>query len=91
MPGFGSEFTSEDPRCPNSLPKGQNSPQVCPYGLYAEQLSGTAFTAPRTENKRTWLYRIRPSVGHDPFRPFNKCNITHDWNGEEPDPNQVHL
>jgi Homogentisate 1,2-dioxygenase len=44
LSGFGSEFVSEDPRCPGSLPKGQNNPQKCPYGLYAEQLSGTAFT-----------------------------------------------
>jgi homogentisate 1,2-dioxygenase len=44
LSGFGSEFVSEDPRCPGSLPIGQNSPQKCPYGLYAEQLSGTAFT-----------------------------------------------
>ena len=44
MTGFGNEFASEDPRCPGSLPKAQNNPQKCPYGLYAEQLSGTAFT-----------------------------------------------
>ena len=44
MTGFGNEFSSEDPRCPGSLPKAQNNPQKCPYGLYAEQLSGTAFT-----------------------------------------------
>jgi len=44
LSGFGSEFVSEDPRCPGSLPIGQNNPQKCPYGLYAEQLSGTAFT-----------------------------------------------
>jgi homogentisate 1,2-dioxygenase len=44
LSGFGSEFVSEDPRCPGSLPSGQNNPQKCPYGLYAEQLSGTAFT-----------------------------------------------
>ena len=44
MTGFGNEFATEDSRCPNSLPVGQNSPQVCPYGLYAEQLSGSAFT-----------------------------------------------
>jgi len=44
LSGFGNEFASEDPRCPDSLPKSQNSPQVCPYGLYAEQLSGSAFT-----------------------------------------------
>ena len=42
--GFGNEFASEDPRCPGALPEGQNSPQKCPYGLYAEQLSGSAFT-----------------------------------------------
>lgn len=89
MSGFGSEFSSEDPRCPGSLPKGQNSPQKCPYGLYAEQLSGSAFTAPRVENKRSWLYRIRPSAGHAPFEPFQKGNITHNWDEQEPDPNQM--
>ncbi|XP_060521684.1 homogentisate 1,2-dioxygenase [Cylas formicarius] len=89
LSGFGSEFSSEDPRCPNSLPVGQNSPQKCPYGLYAEQLSGSAFTAPRNDNKRTWFYRIRPSVGHEPFCKFPAGNITHDWSEEEPDPNQM--
>ncbi|KOB69696.1 Homogentisate 1,2-dioxygenase, partial [Operophtera brumata] len=59
LSGFGSEFSSEDPRKPGALPEGQNSPQRCPYGLYAEQLSGTAFTAPRHENKRSWLYRCK--------------------------------
>ena len=53
MSGFGNEFASEHPKYPNSLPAGQNSPQVCPYGLYAEQLSGTAFTAPRDSNQRS--------------------------------------
>lgn len=66
--GFGNHFRSEDPRCPDALPVGQNSPQVCPYGLYAEQLSGTAFTAPREQNKRTWFYRVLPSVIHEPFK-----------------------
>ena len=42
--GFGNTFSSEDPRCPGALPEGQNNPQKCPYGTYAEQLSGTAFT-----------------------------------------------
>ena len=46
-------------------------PQICPYGLYAEQLSGSAFTAPRALNRRSWLYRIRPSVTHEPFHPIN--------------------
>ncbi|TSK98502.1 Homogentisate 1,2-dioxygenase [Bagarius yarrelli] len=52
LSGFGNEFVSEDPRCPGALPEGQNNPQVCPYGLYAEQLSGSAFTCPRGTNKR---------------------------------------
>lgn len=60
--GFGNEFESE--ALPGALPMGQNSPQRCPYGLYAEQLSGSAFTAPSHLNKRSWLYRIRPSVLH---------------------------
>ncbi|MDQ7080827.1 MAG: homogentisate 1,2-dioxygenase [Paracoccaceae bacterium] len=62
MPGFGNDFETE--ALPGALPQGQNSPQKCNYGLYAEQLSGTAFTAPRGENQRTWCYRIRPSVKH---------------------------
>ncbi|CAB3246874.1 unnamed protein product [Arctia plantaginis] len=87
--GFGSEFTSEDPRCPGSLPEGQNNPQRCPYGLYAEQLSGTAFTAPRHENKRSWLYRIRPSAIHKPFQRLDMAKyLTHNWDEQEPDPNQ---
>ncbi|MCH9670552.1 MAG: homogentisate 1,2-dioxygenase [Gammaproteobacteria bacterium] len=62
LSGFGNEFASE--ALPDALPVGQNSPQRCPYGLYAEQLSGTAFTAPNATNARTWFYRIRPSVQH---------------------------
>ncbi|ESO03674.1 hypothetical protein HELRODRAFT_185625 [Helobdella robusta] len=65
--GLGSDISSEDPRCPNSLPAGQLTPQKCPYGLYAEQLSGTAFTAPRDQNKRSWLYRMKPSAQHEPW------------------------
>ena len=53
---------------PNALPVGQNSPQICPYSLYAEQISGTAFTAPRSENIRSWLYKVRPSAMHGPFK-----------------------
>jgi homogentisate 1,2-dioxygenase len=64
--GFGNEFASE--ALPGALPRAQNSPQRCPYSLYAEQLSGTAFTAPRHAGRRTWMYRIRPSVVHGPFR-----------------------
>ena len=53
---------------PGALPAGQNAPQTPPRGLYTEQLSGTPFTAPRAENRRSWLYRIRPSAMHQPFR-----------------------
>jgi homogentisate 1,2-dioxygenase len=64
--GFGNEFATE--ALSGALPPAQNSPQHCPYGLYAEQFSGTAFTAPRHANRRSWLYRIRPSVAHRPFQ-----------------------
>jgi homogentisate 1,2-dioxygenase len=64
--GFGNEFATE--AVAGALPAGRNSPQKAPHGLYTEQLSGTAFTAPRDENRRTWTYRIRPSAGHSPFR-----------------------
>src|SRR5690606_35332123 len=66
MSGFGSEFATE--ALEGALPEGRNSPQQVAYGLYAEQLSGTAFTAPRHANKRSWLYRIRPAVMHGEFR-----------------------
>src|SRR5262249_14235565 len=62
MPGFGNDFETET--LPGALPQGQNSPQNCAYGLYAEQLSGSPFTAPRGTNERSWLYRMRPSVRH---------------------------
>ena len=65
--GFGNEFSTE--AIAGALPKGQNSPQKPPLGLYAEQLSGTSFLAPRHLNRRSWLYRIRPSVVHEPFAP----------------------
>ncbi|WP_163266062.1 homogentisate 1,2-dioxygenase [Chelativorans alearense] len=68
MPGFGNDFETES--LPGALPQGQNSPQRPAYGLYAEQLSGSPFTAPRGANERSWLYRIRPSVRHAArFRP----------------------
>ena len=63
--GFGNEFATE--AVAGSLPIGQNSPQQVAHGLYAEQLSGSAFTAPRAENRRSWLYRIRPGSLHQPF------------------------
>ncbi|CAI4215470.1 unnamed protein product [Parascedosporium putredinis] len=67
--GFDSYLESE--AAPGSLPIGANSPQKPPHGLYAEKLSGTAFTAPRHENKQTWLYRILPSCSHPPFEAAN--------------------
>ena len=62
LTGFGNQFETE--ALPGALPVGCNSPQKCPYGLYAEQLSGSPFTAPRTTNERSWLYRIQPTVAH---------------------------
>ncbi|MFI0787967.1 homogentisate 1,2-dioxygenase [Streptomyces lydicus] len=79
--GFGNEHSSE--AVPGALPVGRNSPQRAPLGLYAEQLSGSAFTEPRAGNRRSWLYRIRPSAAHPPFvrgeqralrsAPFTDC------------------
>ncbi|HWR35030.1 MAG TPA: homogentisate 1,2-dioxygenase [Clostridia bacterium] len=68
LSGFGNEFATE--ALAGALPVGQNSPQQAPFGLYVEQLSGTPFTAPRVSNRRTWLYRIRPSVMHPPYQPI---------------------
>ncbi len=68
--GFGNGFETE--ALPGALPVGRNSPQRCAYGLYAEQLSGSPFTAPRASNERSWLYRIRPTVAHwGAFRPMD--------------------
>lgn len=69
LSGFANHFESE--AIPGALVKGQNSPQKVPYGLYAEQLSGSAFTAPRHSNFSSWLYRIRPSVAHGHFTPIH--------------------
>ena len=63
--GFGNEFASE--AIAATLPVGRNSPQKVAHGLYAEQLSGTAFTAPRHANRRSWLYRVQPSAVHGEF------------------------
>lgn len=67
--GFGNEFATE--AIAGALPQGQNSPQKVAFGLYAEQFSGSAFTVPRYAQKRSWLYRIRPSVMHEPFAPVD--------------------
>ncbi len=68
LSGFGNQFETE--AVPGALPVGRNSPQRAPLGLYAEQISGTAFTAPRAANRRSWLYRIRPALTHDAFAPL---------------------
>lgn len=65
MTGFGNEFATE--ALAGALPDRGNSPQKAPYGLYAEQISGTAFSMPRAVNRRSWLYRIRPAATHDAF------------------------
>ena len=71
MSGFGNSFETE--ALPGALPIGRNSPQRCAYGLYAEQLSGSPFTAPRGTNERSWLYRIRPSVKHSGRFAKRRC------------------
>ncbi|RSU57785.1 homogentisate 1,2-dioxygenase [Sphingobium yanoikuyae] len=73
MSGFGNHFSTE--AVAGALPVGRNSPQRVPYGLYAEQLSGTAFTAPRAENRRSWLYRMRPAASHPPFAPYDAAAL----------------
>ena len=68
LPGFGNLHSTE--AVPGALPIGRNSPQRVPYGLYAEQFSASAFTAPRHENRHSWLYRMRPTANHAPFVPY---------------------
>jgi homogentisate 1,2-dioxygenase len=85
--GFGNEFATE--ALPGALPLARNSPQHCPYGLYAEQFSGTAFTAPRHVNRRSWLYRLRPSVMHRPFQRFEHARIDEPANEAPLSPNQL--
>jgi len=67
--GFGGHFESE--AVEGALPEGRNSPQRPPFGLYAEQLSGSSFTSPRHENRRSWLYRMRPTADHRPFVAYD--------------------
>ncbi|CAO3410946.1 homogentisate 1,2-dioxygenase [Azospirillum largimobile] len=85
--GFGNEFATE--ALPGALPVGRNSPQRPPYGLYAEQISGTAFTAPRAHNRRSWLYRIRPAVVHEPFRPLESGRLTSRFDDVPAPPTQL--
>jgi homogentisate 1,2-dioxygenase len=72
--GFGNQFATE--ALPGALPVGRNSPQRPPYGLYTEQFSGTAFTAPRHANRRSWLYRIRPAAVHGSFAPLGAGRLS---------------
>lgn len=85
--GFGNHFSTE--ALPGALPAGQNNPQRCPYGLYAEQISGTAFTAPRTRNRRTWCYRIRPSVTHQPCQSVGANPFENEFSSMTNNPSQM--
>jgi len=86
--GFGNEHSTE--ALEGALPVGCNSPQKCPYGLYAEQLSGTAFTKPRAGNERSWLYRQRPTCQHPPMKPYGKASrIVADFSNAVVNPNQL--
>lgn len=85
--GFGNEFATE--ALPGALPRHRNSPQQVAYGLYAEQISGTAFTAPRGHNRRSWLYRIRPAAMHGPFEEMGNGRIVAGFTGVAPPPNQL--
>ncbi|WP_292158633.1 homogentisate 1,2-dioxygenase [Brevundimonas sp.] len=88
MPGFGNHFSTE--AVPGALPVGRNSPQQTPLGLYAEQLSGTAFTAPRTENRRSWLYRLRPSAQHPAYQRIDRGLIrSGPFDEVPPNPNRM--
>ena len=89
IPGFGNHVSTE--AVAGALPLGRNSPQRVPFGLYAEQLSGTAFTAPRGENRRSWLYRIRPAANHPPFKPYAKPSLLRSEPFDEvpPTPNRL--
>jgi homogentisate 1,2-dioxygenase len=85
--GFANEFGTE--ALEGALSRGRNSPQRCPYGLYAEQFSGTAFTAPRHSNRRSWLYRIRPAAVHGEFRRRDDGYLTSRFDAVDPSPNQL--
>jgi len=85
--GFGNEFATE--AVVGTLPEGRNSPQRVAHGLYAEQLSGTAFTAPRHANHRSWLYRIRPAAMHGSFAPFLHSHFHNDFGAGLITPDQL--
>ncbi|HEV7445111.1 MAG TPA: homogentisate 1,2-dioxygenase [Steroidobacteraceae bacterium] len=85
--GFANEFATE--ALPGALPPKGNSPQHPPYGLYAEQFSGTAFTAPRHASRRSWLYRIRPAAVHGPFVRIDSGRLTSRFDATDASPNQL--
>jgi homogentisate 1,2-dioxygenase len=87
--GFMGDHATE--AVPGALPVGQNSPQRTPFGLYAEQLSGTSFTAPRSSNRRSWLYRMRPTANHQPYKPYAKATLLRSAPFDElpPSPNRL--
>ncbi len=85
--GFGNEFATE--AVPGTLPIGRNSPQRVAHGLYAEQLSGAAFTAPRHQNRRSWLYRMRPAAVHRPFREIDAGLLKSRFDEVATPPNQL--
>ncbi|MDR6843294.1 homogentisate 1,2-dioxygenase [Pseudoxanthomonas sacheonensis] len=85
--GFANHFATE--AIEGTLPVGRNSPQRVAHGLYAEQLSGTAFTAPRAENRRSWLYRIRPAAMHGTFAPFVQASFHNDFDTGPVSPDQL--
>jgi homogentisate 1,2-dioxygenase len=85
--GFANEFATE--AVPGTLPVGRNSPQRVAHGLYAEQISGTAFTAPRYLNRRSWLYRIRPAAMHAPFALREAAAFHNDFDAAPATPNQL--
>lgn len=87
MCGLGNDFASEV--LEGALPIGQNSPQACPYGLYSEQINGTAFTVAREQNLRSWVYRIRPSACHMPFEKIDSGHFAPTWNEAPANPNQM--
>jgi homogentisate 1,2-dioxygenase len=82
MTGLGGHFETE--AVPGALPQGRNSPQRPAFGLYTEQLSGSAFTAPRHENRRSWLYRMRPTADHRPFERYQGAPLLRAQTGSEP-------
>jgi homogentisate 1,2-dioxygenase len=82
LTGFGGHFESE--AVAGALPKGRNSPQRPAFGLYAEQLSGSSFTAPRHDNRRSWLYRMRPTADHRPFERYSGAPLFAAGAGDAP-------